>query len=94
MSFHTRLPDFHTHGRAVKGKIAAFFLKEKGKGRLAKQADAEKMADFCIATIQGAMLMGKIKRSSRKVETTSQEGLAHLKGYVVHGERLRKKPNA
>ena len=78
----------------MKSKIAAFFLKEKGKGRLAKQADAEKMADFCIATIQGAMLMGKIKRSSRKVETTSQEALAHLKGYVVHGERLRKKPNA
>src|SRR5260370_21906241 len=42
----------------MKGKIAAFFLKEKGKGRLAKQADAERIADFCIATIQGAVLMG------------------------------------
>jgi len=71
----------------MKSKIAAFFLKEKGKGRLAKQADAEKMADFCIATIQGAMLMGKIKRSSRTVETTSQEALMHLKRYVVPGKK-------
>jgi len=53
------------------------------KGRLAKQADAEHMADFCIASIQGAMLMGKIKRSSQTVETTVQEALAHLKSYLV-----------
>jgi len=51
------------------------------------------MADFCIATIQGAMLMGKIKRSSRTVETTSQEALTHLKGYVVSGKKLRKRPS-
>jgi len=69
------------------------FLRENGKGRLTKRADAEKMADFCIATIQGAMLMGKIKRSSRTVETTSQEALTHLKGYVVSGKKLRKRPS-
>ena len=74
----------------MKGKVAAFFLKEKGKGRLTKQADAERMADFCIAMIQGAMLMGKIKRSSRTVETTSQEALTHLKRYFVPGKKLRR----
>src|SRR5260370_18153856 len=77
----------------MKSKIAAFFLKEKGKGRLAKQADAEKMADFCIATIQGAMLMGKIKRSGRTVESTSQEALTHLQRYVVSGTKLRRRPS-
>jgi len=67
----------------IKNKLAAFFVREKAKGRLAKQADADRMADFCIASMQGAMLMGKIKRSSQTVETTVQEALAHLKSYLV-----------
>ena len=67
----------------VKNKLAAFFVREKAKRRLARQASPENMADFCIATIQGAMLMGKIKRNSQTVETTVQEAVAHLKGYVV-----------
>ena len=71
----------------VKNKLAAFFVKEKAKGRLARRADTEQMADFCIAAIQGAMLMGKIKRSSQTVETTVQEALGHLKGYLVKPKR-------
>jgi len=45
------------------------------------------MADFCIATIQGAMLMGKIKRNSRTVDTTIGEALGHLQHYRVVGSR-------
>ena len=67
----------------VKNKLAAFFIKEKAKGRLARQASEERMADFCIATIQGAMLMGKIKKSSQTVETTVQEALMHLRSYLI-----------
>ena len=67
----------------IKNKMAAFFVSEKAKGRLAKQANAERMADFCIASMQGAMLMGKIKRSSQTVEATVHEALAHLKSYLV-----------
>jgi TetR/AcrR family transcriptional regulator, transcriptional repressor for nem operon len=71
----------------IKNKLAAFFLKEKAKGRLARKADADSMADFCIATIQGAMLMGKIKRSSQTVETSVHEAVAHLKGYLIRPKR-------
>ena len=67
----------------VKNKLAAFFLKEKAKGRLFQDAKEEQMADFCIATIQGAMLLGKIKRNSQTVETSVREAVAHLKRYVV-----------
>ena len=67
----------------VKHKLTAFFVKEKAKGKLVKRANAEAMADFCIAAIQGGMLMGKIKRSSQTVETTVGEALAHLKSYSV-----------
>jgi TetR/AcrR family transcriptional repressor of nem operon len=71
----------------VKNKLAAFFVKEKAKGRLTGKASEESMADFCIATIQGAMLMGKIKRSSQTVETTVHEAVAHLKGYLIRPKR-------
>lgn len=67
----------------VKSKLVAFFVREKAKGRLVKQADPERMAEFSIASMQGAMMMGKIKRSSQTVETTVEESLAHLKSYFV-----------
>ena len=67
----------------VKNKLAVFFLKEEAKGRLARRADPQRMADFCIATIQGAMLMGKIKRSSQPVEAAAREAVAHLKSYLL-----------
>jgi AcrR family transcriptional regulator len=67
----------------VKHQLAAFFIREKAAGRLVREADEERMADFCIATIQGAMLLGKIKRNRAPVETTVREALLHLKRYAV-----------
>jgi AcrR family transcriptional regulator len=67
----------------VKHKLAAFFLKEKAQGRLLSEANEDRMADFCLAAIQGAMLLGKIKRNSGPVATTVQEVMLHLKRYVV-----------
>jgi TetR/AcrR family transcriptional repressor of nem operon len=67
----------------VKNRLVAFFAKEKKARRLAKNARAQLLADFCIATIQGAMLVGKVKKNSRPVEATVRETLAHLKGYSV-----------
>jgi AcrR family transcriptional regulator len=67
----------------VTNKLAAFFVTEKAKGQLAKQADPESLAEFCIASIQGAMLMGKIRRSSQTVERSIREALAHLKRYAL-----------
>ena len=67
----------------VKNKLAAFFIKEKAKGQLSPEANEEQMADFCMATIQGAMLLGKIKRNSQTAETIVRETLAHLKHYTA-----------
>src|SRR5215469_10567023 len=71
----------------VRAKLAAFFIREQSQGRLAQVANADRMAAFCIAAIQGAMLMGKINRESQSVETVVQEALAHLKGYRVPSKR-------
>jgi hypothetical protein len=43
----------------AKAKIATFFVKEKAGGRLDPNVREDQLADFCLATIQGAMLMGK-----------------------------------
>jgi hypothetical protein len=40
-------------------KRATFFIREKAGGRLDAAADEERLADFCLATIQGATLMGR-----------------------------------
>jgi TetR/AcrR family transcriptional regulator, transcriptional repressor for nem operon len=67
----------------TKYKIAAFFIREKAKGHLRKDADEERLADFCIATLQGAMLVGKIRRNKRPVEMAFREALEHLKYYAI-----------
>jgi AcrR family transcriptional regulator len=63
----------------VKNKLAAFFIKKKAAGELSRTVDEYALADFCIATVQGAMLMGKINRNSRLVETTFGEALKHVR---------------
>lgn len=63
----------------LKGNLAAFFIREKALGRMSREADQDQLADFCIAAVQGAMLMGKVKRSSLTVETTIKAALAHVK---------------
>src|SRR6516164_9173008 len=49
----------------IKNKLAAFFIKEKARGAVLPSANEYALADFCIATVQGAMLVGKIKRHSQ-----------------------------
>lgn len=67
----------------MKQRLAAFFIKEQAAGRLAPSASADSLAEFCIAAVQGAMLMGKIKRHSKPVETTIREALAHLESHAL-----------
>ena len=67
----------------VKNKLATFFIKEKATGRLCQDANEEQLANFCIATIQGAMLLGKIKRNSQPAEAIVYEAVAHLKRHAI-----------
>src|SRR5229473_3186727 len=64
----------------AKGKLATFFVREKASGRLEPHVREEQLADFCLAMIQGAMLMGKVKRNSQLVEHVVQEAMTHLEG--------------
>jgi TetR/AcrR family transcriptional repressor of nem operon len=64
----------------TKAKLATFFVREKASGRLEPHVREEQLADFCLAMIQGAMLMGKVKRDSQLVEHVVQEAMTHLDG--------------
>ena len=66
----------------AKAKIATFFVREKAGGRLQRNVRENDLADFCLATIQGAMLMGKVKRSSQLVESVVHEAMVHLRRYT------------
>jgi TetR/AcrR family transcriptional repressor of nem operon len=67
----------------MKSKLTAFFIREKAKARLSKEVNEDHLADFCIAAVQGAMLMGKIQRSSQVAEASIREALTHLRRYAV-----------
>jgi TetR/AcrR family transcriptional repressor of nem operon len=67
----------------MKSKLAAFFIREKAKSRLSKDAKEDRLAHFCIATVQGAMLMGKVQRNSQVAEASIREALLHLKRYAA-----------
>jgi len=68
---------------AIRSRLAAFSIREKALGRLVPTADETALAEFCLAVVQGAMFMGKIRRSSGVAEATMQEALARLRQYVV-----------
>jgi TetR/AcrR family transcriptional regulator, transcriptional repressor for nem operon len=72
----------------IKNKLRAFFISEQAQGKLTATADTERMADFCIAAVQGAMLMGKVKRSALPVEAAVKEAMAHLRRYVARGDTV------
>lgn len=65
----------------VRNKLATFFLREKAHGHLLSTADENALADFCIATIQGAMLMGKIRRDRGTVDEVIHHALYYLQSF-------------
>lgn len=72
-------------------RLESFFSREKVAGRLAPVVDVEQLANFCVATIQGALFTGKIKRNSRVVETVLEDLLRHLKCYVTVPQALNRR---
>jgi TetR/AcrR family transcriptional regulator, transcriptional repressor for nem operon len=75
----------------VGNQLTAFFIREKAKGRLLRAVNERRLADYCMAVAQGAMLIGKVKRDSQLVEATFREALSHLKAYAVKPERRTRK---
>lgn len=60
------------------GQLARFFAERKAAGDLLKSADPDAMADFCLAIMQGGMLLTKIKRDSTTFENAAGEALKYI----------------
>jgi|SRR5262245_5624844 len=67
----------------IHNKLAAFFIREKARGALSPARDEDALAAFCIATLQGAMLLGKVRRNADVVERIVRRALAHVEEDVV-----------
>lgn len=63
----------------IHGQLARFFAERKAKGELAASTDPDALADFCIVTVQGGLLVAKIKRESAPFENAVTHAIAYLK---------------
>lgn len=72
---------------ALKGRIGTFLKNEKSAGRLLRTADQEQLAEFCVATIQGAMLIGKVRRNSSIVKRIFEDLWMHLGRYRIEEQK-------
>ena len=71
----------------AKSNLVRFFATQKAVGRLRADSKEERLAEFCMATVQGAMLMGKINRSTQSVEAAISAALDYLRGLAAAPER-------
>lgn len=76
--------DFLTWSR---GRLAGFFAGRKRAGELPRTANPEELADFCIAIMQGGMLLTKMKRDSDMFENAARQAKAYLRSLRVRSAR-------
>ena len=70
-----------------RGRLARFFAERKAAGELVPSARPEVLADFCIAVMQGGMLLTKMKRDSDMFEAAAAQARAHLRSLRVRRPR-------
>jgi TetR/AcrR family transcriptional repressor of nem operon len=63
---------------ALTKRMTTFFRKQKAEGHLSGSANEERLAEFCIAVIQGAILVGKVRGESVAVEHILDEVANHF----------------
>jgi len=65
----------------VRNNLSNFFADLKAEGKLNKTADPESLADFGISTVQGALLLAKVRKDSKAAEHTVDHALKYLKSF-------------
>ena len=62
----------------VRGQLGRFFAERRAIGELPGAINPDALADFCIVTVQGGLLVSKIKRDSDSFEHAVAHALAYL----------------
>jgi TetR/AcrR family transcriptional repressor of nem operon len=66
----------------MRDTLAAFFRSERHAGRLAPDADPRRLAEFTIAAVQGAMILGLVERGPAAARRVVDEAYAHLSSHI------------
>ena len=66
----------------MRNNISGFLKGLKSKGKLKKSADPDTLADFSIASVQGALLLAKVRKDGAPAENTVKHTLKYLKSFV------------
>jgi AcrR family transcriptional regulator len=69
-------------------ELARFFLQEKASGRLEARVSEAELANFCLTSIQGTLLIGKVRRDREMVDTSIRHALRYLQSLRLdHGQK-------
>jgi TetR/AcrR family transcriptional regulator, transcriptional repressor for nem operon len=63
----------------VRSHLLAFFESQKRQGRLRRGVVPGELADFCLTSIQGGMLLGKVMRDAGPVEHAVRQSMARIR---------------
>ena len=67
----------------ARSQLARFFAEKKAAGELINSVKPDALADFCIAIMQGGMLLTKMKRDSDMFENAANQALTYIKSLRV-----------
>lgn len=62
----------------IREQLSMFFAARSALGELDAEVDPGALADFCIVTVQGGLLLGKIQRDSTSFQNAVEHALAYL----------------
>ena len=62
-----------------RGQLARFFAERKAVGELDVSADPDGLADFCIAIMQGGMLLSKMQRDTNSFQNAADHAVAYMR---------------
>jgi TetR/AcrR family transcriptional repressor of nem operon len=60
-------------------KLTTFFSERKTAGELTQEAKPQELADFCIAIMQGGMLLSKMRRDTEMFKNASSQAIKYIR---------------
>jgi TetR/AcrR family transcriptional regulator, transcriptional repressor for nem operon len=61
------------------GQLSRFFAERKAAGEMVEAADPDGLADFCMAIMEGGMLLTKMDRNPRSFQRAADQALAYIR---------------
>jgi TetR/AcrR family transcriptional repressor of nem operon len=62
-----------------RAKLKTFFSERKAAGELIPEATPQELADFCIAIMQGGMLLSKMRRDTQMFQNASAQAIKYVR---------------